>query len=92
MWGESSIGSQLLYHITHINNLSSIIKQGGLQSHITIQQQGIKYKDVANQDIQSRRNRTKIPLGPGGILHDYVPFYFAPRSPMLYYLYKQHLN
>lgn len=25
-----------------------------------------------------------VPCGPRGTLHDYVPWYFAPRSPMLY--------
>ena len=45
--------------------------------------------DVANQDIQGRRSNTKIPLGPLGNLHDYVPFYFAARSPMLYSVCRQ---
>lgn len=28
----------------------------------------------------------RIPCGPGGVIHDYVSFYFGPRSPMLYQL------
>lgn len=76
----------LLYHITHINNLESIIKLGSLWSHAQIKKHTIHYKDVANQDIQSRREYTKIPVNIGGYLHNYVPFYFAPRSPMLYAL------
>ena len=39
-----------------------------------------------------RRERTKIPVGAGGYLHDYVPFYFAPRSPMLYVLCMQQIS
>lgn len=52
----------------------------------------LQHEVIANQDVQLRRERTKIPVGNGGNLHDYVPFYFAPRSPMLYYLYKQMLQ
>ena len=29
-----------------------------------------------------------MPCGPGGTIHDYVAFYFAPRAPMLYAIYK----
>lgn len=74
----------LLYHITHIDNLRSIFQNGGLLAQATVQKEVQTYIDVANSDIQSRRSRTRIPIATGGNLHDYVPFYFAPRSPMLY--------
>lgn len=40
--------------------------------------------DVADETIKSFRQRKVVPCGPGGHICDYVPFYFAPRSPMLY--------
>ncbi|PIC58307.1 hypothetical protein CSV80_05775 [Sporosarcina sp. P12(2017)] len=93
MNGVTDVASnQLLYHMTHITNLPSILKCGGLQSHAVMQMNQLKHQDIANQDVQARRDRIKIPVGKGGTLHDYVPFYFAPRSPMLYYLHKQHLQ
>lgn len=41
------------------------------------------FTTIAHEGIQDRRSVTLVPCGPGGSLHDYVPFYFAPRSPML---------
>ncbi|WP_040415676.1 DarT ssDNA thymidine ADP-ribosyltransferase family protein [Desulfococcus multivorans] len=34
-------------------------------------------------DIQKIRRQRPIGCGPGGTVHDYVAFYFGPRSPML---------
>lgn len=48
----------------------------------------INYLDIAYERIQDRRARTRVPCGAGGVLQDYVPFYFAPRSPMLYAIHK----
>lgn len=38
--------------------------------------------------MKSRRKQHRVPLAPFGRIADYVPFYFAPRSPMLYTLAK----
>ncbi len=73
-----------LYHITHAKNLYSIIQNGGLLAWSYLNQQEVDYENIAYQHIQDRRADTQVPLSPGGNLHDYIPFYFAPRSPMLY--------
>ena len=81
--------SRLICHITHINNLPSIMAEGGIHACSTMQQQSIAYENIAQQTVQDRRATIRMKLSPGGMLHDYVPFYFAPRSPMLYCIYKK---
>lgn len=74
----------LIYHITHIDNLESILSEGGLLAYNIMLETQTNYTNIAYQNIQDRRATTDVPCGGGGVLHDYVPFYFAPRSPMLY--------
>jgi ssDNA thymidine ADP-ribosyltransferase, DarT len=77
-----------LYHITHIDNLASIIRCGGLLSNTCLQARNKVVRDISYGNIQDRRATKHVPCAAGGILHEYVPFYFAPRSPMLYTIHK----
>lgn len=77
-----------IYHITHVRNLLRIIASGGLQSCQVLKDQQTSYTNIAHQGIQDRRAIREVPCGKKGTLHDYVPFYFAPRSPMLYAILK----
>lgn len=73
-----------IYHITHVENLPPIIQQGGLFCPVSLNELNLSHLNIAYQSIQARRALKKVPILPFGVLHDYVPFYFAPRSPMLY--------
>jgi hypothetical protein len=44
---------------------------------------GLTYRAIHNVEIQQERSVRRIPCGSGGVIHDYVSFYFGPRSPML---------
>lgn len=70
--------------ITHVSNLPSVLQLGGLCCDNRRNRDGIVCKGIAYQHIKDRRARKRVPLGQGGTLADYVPFYFGPRSPMLY--------
>jgi len=78
-----------IYHITALDNLASIVKCKGIYCK---NQQPQGCRNIAYENIQARRSSTIVLLHPGGTLHDYVPFYFAPRSPMLYAIYKGLVN
>ncbi len=69
------------YHITHIDNLDSIIKHGLLSTNEKNHRQ-IHHHNIANEQIQNRRRDMEVPVGLGGAVHDYVPFYFAQRTSM----------
>ena len=75
-----------IYHITHVNNLPGIIANGRLICDRAAQD--LKLVNIAHNNIKERRLRKPVPVGPGGTVGDYVPFYFAPLSPMLYAIFK----
>ncbi|CAM2934497.1 TPA: DUF4433 domain-containing protein [Legionella pneumophila] len=72
-----------LFHITALTNLNNICCQGALISKNKVGHHGINYQNIAHAGAQSSRSHRAVLNPPGGLLHDYVPFYFAPRSPML---------
>lgn len=73
-----------LFHITAIANLPAILAAGALLSKNGGAAAGINYQNIAHAGAQGARAVRAVPNPPGGMVHDYVPFYFAPRSPMLY--------
>ena len=74
----------LLYHFTHISNLASIAEHGLFcDGAIETDQADLLTTEVAEPSIKAKRRRRPVPAGPGGVVADYVPFYFSARSPML---------
>ena len=75
---------EYIYHITHINNIEKILKHGSILCKNRLDEEIADHVSIAYEGIQRRCHDTIVPIDPGGNLHDYVPFHFAPRSPMLY--------
>jgi ssDNA thymidine ADP-ribosyltransferase DarT-like protein len=72
-----------IYHFTHIDNLASV-QAAGCLSCDAVARRGQMSTEVGAKDIKESRRQRTIPIDPGGHVGDYVPFYFAPRSPMMY--------
>lgn len=71
-----------LYHMTHIDNLASILSNG-LLSHTQARNNNYLQTDIANNDVNVRRSHNE-PIHNRPI-HDYAPLYFNPKNPMLYF-------
>jgi hypothetical protein len=72
-----------VYHFTRVEHLPSIVAHG-LLSDSRAQAADLMKIEVGQQSIKRRRAETPVPVGPGGTVADYAPFYYAPRSPMMH--------
>ncbi|PVZ66698.1 DarT ssDNA thymidine ADP-ribosyltransferase family protein [Pelagibaculum spongiae] len=75
------------FHFTHLENLEEILANGLLSTNEK-EKKNIEHLNVASSDIQCTRHEMKVTCGPKGHVHDYVPFYFNPRTPMFLSLIK----
>ena len=73
-----------IYHITHVSNLPGIVAAGCLWSDRRVQEQGVNTVIGFDHIKQRRLEDIIVSCRSGTKVGDYVPFYFCPRSVMLY--------
>ena len=72
-----------IYHITHVDNLQSIVEHGCLWCDAQRIAQKIETVNIGHLHIKERRLKRSVPVAAKGFLGDYVPFNFCNRSVML---------
>jgi hypothetical protein len=78
-----------IYHITHIDRLASIIADRYLWCDAEIARRDTPGSVIGMSRIKLRRlEELRLNSHPGLYVGDCVPFYFCPRSVMLYLIYK----
>ncbi len=75
-----------IYHITPLENLQAMIQTGWLFSDAHMVAQGIQNTNIGMSEIKQRRLGLPIAGLEGICVGACVPFYFCPRSIMLYIL------
>jgi hypothetical protein len=73
----------LICHITDVENLPGILAAGGLRSDAAVAQHNpavIGYGHIK----QRRMTEIRVDCCGGRFVGEFVPFYFCPRSPMLF--------
>lgn len=82
--------SPKLYHITHLNNLPAMVECGKIWSDAKRIELGLNCNEIGMSTIKQRRiDQIDIDCHAGLKVGQFTPFYFCPRSIMLFVIYKQ---
>lgn len=73
-----------IYHIVHVDRLPSIVADGYLWSDARMMHHHDTGTTIGMSSIKRRRLKLKLTSHPDLHVGDCVPFYFCPRSVMLY--------
>jgi len=71
----------LIWRIVHRDNIPWILDNGLHCGNSAIQSPN--WVHIGNPELIDKRATHPVPVGMGGCLNDYVPFYFTPFSPMM---------
>ena len=82
-----------IYHIIHLDRLDSIIKEKFLYSDSIVSKKDLSGTMIGIDKIKKRRlNELRLNSNSQIFVGDCVPFYFCPRSIMLYLIHKHNLD
>jgi hypothetical protein len=70
-----------IFRITHIDNVPWILDHGLCCQSSSVRDPN--FVPIGMTTLIQKRTTYPVPVPPGGVLADYVPFYFTPWSPML---------
>lgn len=74
-----------LYHIVHLDNLKTVLEHRGLLCDAELRRRRILITTIGMNKIKRRRlEEIRVKTYPDLFVGDCVPFYFCPRSIMLY--------
>lgn len=82
MAGILNAQKALIFRITHRENIPWILRYGLHASNSNVLDPG--FRAIGNADLINKRSTRPVSVGPGGMLSDYIPFYFTPFSIMMY--------
>lgn len=77
-----------IYHIVNVDRLASIIETGALLSDSEISKAPLPGTTIGMGSIKNRRLSLPIQCYSNATVGEFVPFYFCPRSIMLYVIYR----
>lgn len=82
-----------IYHIAHVDRLSSIVAAAGLLSDALVQAQALGGTTIGMNHIKQRRlTELQLASQPGLFVGACVPFYFCPRSVMLFLIHRRNAD
>ncbi len=77
-----------IYHIVHVDRLASIIEHDMLWCDTKVLNRNRPGTNIGINEIKKRRLNNPVRCHPGLNVGNCVPFYFCPRSVMLYLIHK----
>ena len=87
--GGTAPAEPKIYHIVHVDRLASIVADKGLLCDAEIAQRSTSGTTIGMNSIKQRRLTNTLNSRPGLHVGDCVPFYFCPRSVMLYVIHQR---
>ncbi len=76
-----------IYRMTHYSNIEFILREG--LHCCNCKPQDPEYTSIGYKTLITNRGKSVVSIDPGGVLNDYIPFYFHYKMPMLYNIWKK---